>query len=336
MIMGKLRIRTEKAVSGLLVLVSLMLLSQPAQAATASTTNNGNAANGFLISPVRSEFTLDKGRSQTVIISIQNPTNVATVAKAIVNDFVASDDETGDPRLILDANTPPPSNDFRTLVGSIPDTPLGPQQKKDISVTVSVPTAAHAGGYYGAIRFVPSNNGKQSTVGLTASVGTLMLVTVPGNLVQKLTLTQLSAAQNNKASSMLFSGSVSVLTRLQNSGDIHLQPFGKVLVKDMFGKTVANYEFNNTNPRANILPSSIRRFVDPLPKRSWFGRYTIEENLAYSQGSGNLLTASAVFWYFPVWFIILFILIIALVVGLIYWLLWRKRHHSHHIVTPSR
>ncbi len=321
-------LRARNAVSGLLLGLSVILtLVMPAQAAA----NTSGGANGFLISPVINEVTVDKGQSQTVQIAVQNPTSLPTTAQAIVNDFVASSDESGTPRLLLNNNTPLPANNFKALVSSIPDVSLAPQEKKYINVTITVPANAHSGGYYGAVRFIPVNSGNQSNVGLTASVGTLFLVTVPGNLVEKLNLVQLSASHGSTPTSFFTSGNVSVLTRLNNVGDIHVQPFGNVQVKDMFGHVVASFQFNNTTPRTNILPESIRRYVNQLPKHSWLGRYTINENLAYSQGSGNLIVASASFWYFPWWFIGVVIALIIIIVALI-WLLARRhgrRHHSH-------
>jgi hypothetical protein len=96
----------------------------------------------------------------------------------------------------------------------------------------------------------------------------------------------------------------------------------------MFGKVVASYEFNDTDPRANILPDSIRKFIDPVSYKGLFGHYTIQESLAYANGSGNLLTASAGFWYLPLWFLIILAVIVVLIVALIYWLV-RGRHHLH-------
>lgn len=287
-------------------------------------------ANGFRISPVRSEVTIEKGKNQNLTVTVENPSDAPTTARAVVNDFIASDQENGEPRLILDDKAPLPKNDFKKLVGTIPDVNLEPKEHKDVTVTLTVPADANSGGYYGAIRFAPVVNGQQSTVGLTASVGTLVLVTVPGNLTEKLDLVQLSAAQNGKATSFLTSGSVSVLTRLKNDGDIHLQPFGKVAVKDTFGKTIIQYEFNSTEPRANILPGSIRRFEDQLNKKNWFGRYTIESNLGYSQGSGSLITAKSTFWYIPGWALAVLALLIVAIAALIYWLLKRRDTRLHH------
>lgn len=286
----------------------------------AQTDNPDQAASGYQISPVRSEFTIEKGKSDTLTISIQNPSSVATSARAVVNNFVASEDENGTPRLILAEDAEPPKNNFKTLISEIPDVQLAGKERKDIPVRITIPADANSGGYYGAVRFVPANPTQESTVGLTASVGTIVLVTVPGDLKQQLDLVQLSAAQGDKAKSFITSGEIDVLTRLKNSGDIHLKPFGRVTVKNMLGKTVNTYEFNNTEPRANILPGSIRRFNDKIGSQKLPGRYTIESNLGYSSGGGELLSSKVSFWYMPVWAIILLIVLIAAIIGGIVWL----------------
>lgn len=288
---------------------------------------SGAGGNGFRVSPVRSEFTIEKGRSETMTVTVENPTDSNVVAKAIVNDFVASDKEDGEPRLILDENAPRPRNSFKNLVGTIPDTPLGPRQKKDIKVTINVDEGANAGGYYGAVRFLPGGTAGSGNVGLTASVGTIVLVKVPGNLTEKLSLVQLSAGQKSQPKSFLTGGDVAVITRLKNVGDIHVQPFGKVQVKNMFGKVVKEYELNSTDPRANILPDSTRRFEDAVakPGRGWFGRYTITANIGYSQGSGDLISSSSTFWYLPLWFIIVLVVVIFALAGGIWWLISGRR-----------
>jgi hypothetical protein len=296
----------------------------------------GAAGNGFRVSPVRSEFTIEKGLSETMTITVENPTDNNVTARAVVNDFVASDKEDGEPRLILDDNAPKPKNSFKDLVGPIGDTTLGPRQKKDIRVTIVIPQTANAGGYYGAVRFLPAGTSGAGNVGLTASVGTIVLVKVPGNLTEKLSLVQLGAGQNGQPHSFLTGGDVAVLMRLKNVGDIHVQPFGKVQVKNMFGKVVKEYELNSTDPRANILPESTRKFEDAIakPGRGWFGRYTISANIGYSQGSGDLISANANFWYLPKWFLILVLAVILAIVGGIFWLVnrqKRKRKHGHNV-----
>lgn len=287
---------------------------------------NDAAGNGFRISPVRSEYTIEKGASQTLSITIENPTGGNVTARGVVNNFIASDNESGEPRLILEDNAQQPRNNFKNLVGEIPDIALKPLEKKEIPVNISIPEDASAGGYYGAIRFLPVDTEGDGNVALTASVGTIVLIRVPGDLEERLNLTQLSAAQNGGTKSFFTGGDVSVATRLENVGNIHVQPFGKVHVKDMFGKVIHEFELNSTEPRANILPDSIRRFEDEVnkPDRGWFGRYTITANIGYSQGSGDLISASASFWYLPVWFLIVLAVVIVAIVAGVWWFVSRR------------
>lgn len=240
------------------------------------------------------------------------------MSEAVVNDFISDDNENGEPRLILDDSVPAPKNSFKRLVITPEKFELGPREKKDIVIDVRVPADANSGGYYGAIRFIPGSITGSGNVGLTASVGTIILVRVPGNLTERLDLLELTAGQNGRAKSFLTSGDVSVISRLKNTGDIHVQPFGKVQIKNMFGNVVREFEFNNTEPKDNILPDSIRRFEDAVdkPGRGWLGRYTISINLGVSQGSGELITSSSTFWYMPTWaLLIILLLVIAIAAG---------------------
>src|SRR5690606_37634030 len=145
-------------------------------------------------------------------------------------------------------------------------------------------------------------------------------------LVERLDLLELTAGQNGKAKSFITNGEASVITRLKNEGDIHVKPFGKIIVKNMFGKVVYEGEFNAgqaEDSRANILPGSTRKFEKALGNQKLLGRYTIEANLGFSQGSGDLISAKTSFWYLPVWAIIVLLVIVVALVGGAY-MLYRK------------
>lgn len=294
------------------------------------------ASNGFLVSPVRSELTIEQGKSETVKLTIENATNSPTVAKPIVNDFEPAKDESGQPKILLDENVSAAGNSFRSLVGNLQPIPLGPKEKKELSVKISVPGNASAGGYYGAVRFVSEQEGTDKNVALSASVGTIFLVRVPGNLTEKLDLVQFTAAKNGSNGRFFInSGQMSIVTRLKNTGNIHVKPYGKVTVTDNSGKTVETYEFNGTEPRSNVLPNSTRKFVDNLKNQKWFGKYTVTANFGYGSG-GSLITAKTTFWVIPSWMLIVgIILLLAVAVGI--FLLYRKfATKSHRPVRPRR
>jgi hypothetical protein len=93
----------------------------------------------------------------------------------------------------------------------------------------------------------------------------------------------------------------------------------------MFGKTVQTYEFNDIEPRANVLPDSIRRFDKQLDKKKWFGRYTVHANLGYAQGGGDLILAKASFWYIPAWVLYGVLILLLVIAAVSYWLIRRSQ-----------
>ena len=275
------------------------------------------AANGFKISPLRQDFTIEKGSSQKLTITLTNTASVKIIAKPVINDFIASSDESGDPRVLLEENSKSSGNSFKNLVAPMENFEMGPNEVKTLDIIVSVPANAPAGGYYGAVRFAPAASDTSKIVALTASVGTLVLVRVPGSVTEKAELVEIGAAnvlteskdgkETKKAGtigSLFSSGPIAIVVRLKNSGNVHVQPFGKITVKNSSGKEVEGYEFNQLGDaaqRSNILPDSTRRFENVLKNDKWFGKYTVEANLGYAQGSGDLISAKFSFWVIPTW-----------------------------------
>lgn len=290
----------------LLLLLSLCFSFLSSPAALAAT----NSGNGFRVSPPRYELTIPAGTSQTLSMFVENLANTQVTAQPIVNDFVDSGQENGTPELILDPNKSAPEHSFKPLVVPLSNTAIAPLERKEIKVTLRVPANAAPGGYYGAIRFTPvySTSGP-ANVALTASVGTLFLITVPGNLTEKLTLSSFSATKNGVAGSLFNSGPITIFTRLHNQGNIHVQPFGKIVIKNTFGKIIYTTELNNTDPRGNVLPGTTRKFQNALSIKHMFGRYTAIGNFAYGS-NGDLITASATFYVIPYVFVIVVLLLL--------------------------
>lgn len=283
-----------------------------------------DSGNGFKISPVREELVIDKGNSKTVNLYVENITQAPINAKAVINDFTAGIKEDGQPQLIYDGVNP--SHSFKGLVTTIPDIQIASKQKVTVPVTITVPGDAQAGGYYGVVRFIPLTNKGNDNLALSASVGTIFLIKVPGQLTESMTLTEFSAEKNgSKGRFFINGGNLAIITRLKNTGNIHEQPFGTIQVKDGKGSVVQEIEFNNTDPRANVLPNSTRKFTNSLKNQKWFGRYTITANLAYGDGGGNLITAKNTFWVLPSWIILVAIFAIFIIIALVVVIIHRKK-----------
>jgi hypothetical protein len=296
-----------------------------------TTAQSTNSSSGYLVSPVREELTISRGQSQKVTLTIENVTQISSVVEAVINDFEASDDESGQPRILLD-DSAVNGNSFKSLVGVLPNITLGSLQKQQIDVTVSVPSDASAGGYYGAIRFVNAALENQQNVALAASVGTIFLIQVPGELTESMELVEFTPAKDGSNGRFFINGNnLSIMTRLRNTGNIHVKPFGKVTITDRSGKVIETYEFNNIEPRANVLPDSIRRFEDKLQNQKWFGKYTVTANLGYGT-TGSLITATSSFWVIPLWMIVVAgVIVLTILVGgyfIYHKIITRRKYHN--------
>jgi hypothetical protein len=284
--------------------------------ASAATANSGG--NGLRISPVRTDITISPGESQTVMITTTNVTTAVEDLEAVVNDFTASADESGNPAILLGTNQYAPSHSLKRFVEPIPDFTLQPGQEKTITATIKVPANAAGGGYYGAIRFAPASEGANQTVTLAGSVGSLVIVTVPGNIIDRLTIASFDARKNDQVSSFYTSNKgIDATIRFQNEGNVQEEPFGKVLLKNHSGKIIGQYEVNNTEPRGNVLPDSIRKFSVPLTNVGSFGIYKLEGNFGYAS-NGQLLSASTTIYVVPILAIIIFILIVLVLLFLVF------------------
>lgn len=303
-----------------------IVLLVPSLASAASVTSSGN---GLRISPVRKDLTINPGSSQDVTIYAENVTDSPAEFQVIVNDFTASNNENGTPDIILNPNQYAAQHSLKRFVATPPDFTLAPHEQKAVSVKISVPAGTAGGGYYGVVRFLPINVGNSSkSVSVAASVGTLVLLKVPGNLDENLSVASFNVSKNansDSGSSWFTSGSgLYAVVRFTNNGNIQEAPFGKIVLKDG-NKVLASYEINNVSPPGDVLPGSTRRFSIPLKNVGW-GKYTVEGNFGYGT-SGQLLSVSKTFYVVPLALIIAAIVVIILIIlGII---LARKEMRRH-------
>ena len=303
---------TRTLLSAAFVLTLAFSTILPAQAAT--------GGNGLRISPVRSDLIVSPGQSKSLYVSISNVTSEPATLQAVINDFVGNADESGNPSILLDSNQFAPKHSLKRFVSPIPNITLSPGQQKSVQVTLNVPKDAPGGGYFGAIRFSPAStaSSKNQTVSLAGSVGSLILLKVPGDIKEQVSLSSFDIRQNDNPSSFFTnSKDLTVTVRFQNLGNIQEAPFGKILVKNRSGKVLSMVELNNTSPPGNVLPDSIRKFPLPIKNIGSLGQYKVEGNFGYGN-SGQLLSASTTFYVIPTMFIIIFVLVVALFAFLVF------------------
>ena len=288
-------------VAGLMLPVVLVArVSAQTSATNKNTANNGQALE---IAPPIIYLSADPGQTIKTQISIRDISSGSLLVKGQANNFVASGED-GTPKLIFDENGES-ANDPHSLVSWIAPLPsllLVPKEIKKMDVTINVPKDASPGGHYGVIRFTsqpPSVEG--SGVSLSASIGTLVLVTVSGDITEKLEVQEFSSNKDNKKGTFFESTPLNFLVKVKNSGNVHEQPIGRITITDMFGKTVAGLNVNS--PPSNVLPNSTRAFTQPLDKaiignKRLFGRYKAKLALTYGTDKKTVESVMA-FWVIP-------------------------------------
>jgi hypothetical protein len=304
--------RIQSVLAGLLTIFSVVVLAVPASFAATDTQASND---GMKVSPVRTDVIMSPGQTKTVTVTIQNVTKNDGSYSVITNDFQAKD-ETGAPSLLLNGSLNAQHGLKQYM--SVPKTvAVAAGEQKDVAVTVTLPLNIAGGGYYGAVRFAPaggSNGG--ANVSLSGSVASLILVSVPGNVNENLQIASFSATHGTHSGSFFTNNkNLSATVRFRNAGNVQEQPFGKILLKKG-DKTLNSYEINNSDPRGNVLPDSIRRFDVPLKGVGSFGKYTLVGNFGYSS-KGQLVSASTSFYVVPLALVIVAIVIILLLLALL-------------------
>ncbi len=293
--------------------------------------NPSSVGQGFQISPVIVELNADPGQTYILDIKLKNVTTNTLVSKSQVNNFGAKG-ENGDPQIFLDQNEDN-AYGMKNWVSKIPDYTFSPKDSRTIPVKINVPTSAEPGGHYGVIRFTgvaPELANDQSAVALSASVGTLVLIRVSGDVKESARLEDFFVSQNSHKSGFFETGPLDIVERIKNTGNVHIKPTGSATVKDMFGRTVASFKVND--PPKNVLPDSIRRFEQKLNQQWLFGRYSANLDLSY--GSTNQkLTGQLVFWVIP-WKLILAILVLLVLIIII--LRSGLKRYNRHIIKKAR
>jgi hypothetical protein len=306
----------------LLTLVSLITPRVGAQSAT----NTGGQA--LEIGPPVLNLSGDPGQTIKATISLRDISSTSLIVKGQFNDFVAGGED-GTPKILLDDAEASPYS-FKSWVSPLPNLTLKTKELKNLPITITIPTNASPGGYYGVVRFTATPPELEDTgVSLSASLGALILLKVNGEANESLAVEEFSASHDGRTGSLFEAAPILFTERIKNTGNIHEQPTGLVTVKDMFGNLVATLGVNQ--PPSNILPGSIRKFESSLDSTNignkiLFGLYTAELSINYGADK-QVVTSKLSFWVIP--YTLIIVGIVVLVGGFIALRYFVKRYNRH-------
>lgn len=244
--------------------------SQPATTTTVPPEDPGAAdPSGLSVSPAIVDNTVDPGASFTVPITLANITERAVPI------------EVSKTRLETD-QVPNPAFAGRYDVSSwlAPDTDgflLQSQANHTINIKVDVPLNAEPGGHYGTIYFgalTPASAQNAGKTVLNARVGVVFLLTVRGDVNAG---ARLSGPIETKTVQW-DAGATNFHFGLQNTGNVHFQPQGQLVVKDLFGRKVKSLPLKP----GVVLPGAELKYDVAWERGVRPGIYTAEVKIAAS------------------------------------------------------
>jgi hypothetical protein len=316
------------AVAASSLLVLCMSVLSPIVNAAAPSAGYGQALE---IAPPLITLTANPGQTIKTDIKLRDVSGGKLLVTNQINDFTAAGED-GTPKILTGSDDNNYAFGMKNWVTPLPNQLLSPNQIVNMPVTIAVPRNASPGGHYGVVRFTGTAPGLSgSGVALTASIGSLILLTVNGNIQDNLSVQGFSVNNGNgKATAVVQSTPVQFVVQLKNTGDIQEQPSGHIIVTDMFGKAVAGMIVNA--PPRDILPDSTRKFTTSLDKtvignKRLFGRYTAELDLSYGYKTNKTIKDTISFWVIPYELIAIIIILLIVVFFVLRYLI--KRYNQN-------
>ncbi len=295
------------------VLAILLFGLLPLSALTTSTSAQQGAGQGLEISPPLVDIKADPGQVIKTQLKVRNVTKETLVVEAEYNDFVASGED-GSPKILLKDEEQSPYS-IKDWLSTIPTATLAPRQQQTFDVTITVPKDASPGGHYGVVRYTGTPADAQgSGVSLSASIGTLMLVRVSGDVQESAKITELFSSRDGKKRTLFEYGPIGIVTKIENTGNVHIKPKGTIRVSNMFGKTVQDSQLNSSG--GNVLPKSTRKFSQQLNKKLLFGKYKIQADVTYGE-ENKIISQTASFWVIPYKLVAISLALLALLIFLV-------------------
>jgi hypothetical protein len=257
---------------------------------------------GIEISPVKIDKLVDPGDVLVEKIKVENKSDLDKVFYLQASDFEASG-ESGAPKLVPVGSTVYGSGAWVSLPTD--GIPFAPREKKELEIRIVVPEGTGPGGFYGAVLVgtqPPSlqleSQDKGAAIATAQKTACLLLLQVSGDVRESAQVREFTTDKTFYSAPF----EVKFMTRVENSGNTHIKPFGTISVSGMFGKAVT---MKVNEQKANVLHGSIRRF-DSVWQDKWaFGRYKAVLGLTYglpadSGGQGmQTLYAEKTFWIIP-------------------------------------
>ena len=277
------------------------------------------ASSAITAIPPRLDLKANPGDTLKVELKVANDTDTLQYYTVAVDDFVVVD-RIGTPIPVSSEVSGRWS--LKNWINAPTLIPVEAKKIQLVKLTIRVPQNAHAGGHYAMLTYQPNGDLRPEELKKTGSLighrtGTLLYVTVSGDIKENAFIRQFDTAKFNEFGPVKFAGLI------ENQSDVHVAPKGTITIKDIFGNIVGKLSIDT----GNIFPDSSREFLSSWAQKWGYGRYAATLELAYG-ATGSVLTSTILFWLFPIRLVIYVLTLITSVLLLIVLLDKKNRRHQ--------
>jgi len=215
--------------------------------------------------PPRLEIDTLPGATIQESLRIRNETGTDQAYKVVVTDFIVTGNQ----------GTPIPVDETVSGRWSLASwISVSPKQilvaagaAQSLDLIVSVPSSALPGGHYAMVTYSPVVEGKLvpgTGAQISPQVGSLIYLKVIGDVTEAANLKEFKIDKVFKDY-----GPTQIMAEIENLGDIHLRPTGKLTVANWLKDEI----FSENLEEKNIFPFASRTFAWTVPGKWHFGRY---------------------------------------------------------------
>lgn len=252
----------------------------------------------FVVGPGRAEIVVSPGETIIQEITVTNRISENRTFKLHVDDITGSADGSSAVSLTDGARGPYSIRDYI----SFPENSftLGLGERARIPVTITIPADAEPGGLYGSVLISTERTSAEGNIAsrspIIARIGSLFFVTIRGEVERSGSVKGISTVDGKW---WYEEGPVNLSILYENTGSVHVNPYGEIAITNMFGEQVGFVELEPWF----VLPKSLRSRDVLWDREFLLGRYTVTAKI--NRGYDDVIDeVTTTFWVLP-WKIVL-------------------------------
>lgn len=270
------------------------------------------------VSPTIFDMTANPGQTWQSTVRIINANPYELTLYVDVANFIPKG-ETGVPQFIPLSESPDDKS-LAKFVSVQPSIVIPPEKTVEFPFTIALPPDMAPGGHFAALMVStkPTASTSQASVVQTSQVITsLIFLRVSGDVVETSTIRSFRTTDF-----LLSKPEATFELRIENKGNVHVQPRGEIAIYNMWGQERGVIDVNQQTLFGNVLPNSVRKYSFTW-SGEWsptdIGRYTAVATLGYGLEKKQFMYADTAFWIIPWKFLLIIFVVVGGFISLMSW-----------------